>query len=480
MSQRLSRGDFDRDQTELRSHVPGDRGRRSTTSNAGGEESAGPCSRRSPDAPYSALPTAYLYKQTGTPRPAKLRLQSGEELLHHRRQAAGSDSKADRSEAATARSGAPEGSIATFGRKPRRRSGCIRPATTTLPPSGETQGQGRRASVPSRPRSGNRSASSGPEASPVSASLSGMNSALPLRPVVSLTCVGPGLPGRRGPTARPAAGRRPRATNSRSSSDSSNRPSGPVAHDRHHSCASASFSRLPRTASQNGSACSPATPSASSRSRASANGICVQQRAVEHDEFGGIEFGRRLRGRGQIEALGQIGHRRHGGDVFRGADQHRQRGHRHRLDAGFAQAGDRQRAGALRQPFAGGGGQQIVVAEGRRLGAERLEQRDLHAGIGDMVVAADDMGDAQVDVVDDRRQRVEIGAVLAHQHRVGQRGEVDGLVAAHDDRSSGLPCAPARTGRRAKFGSRKRQCGLRPSASSSAFSASVSFSASRP
>ena len=71
------------------------------------------------------------------------------------------------------------------------------------------------------------------------------------------------------------------------------------------------------------------------------------------------------------------------------------------------------------------------MAEGRRLGAERLEQRDLHASVRDMVVAPDDMGDAHVDVVGDGRQRIEIGAVLADQDRIGERGEVDRLLAAH-------------------------------------------------
>ncbi len=34
---------------------------------------------------------------------------------------------------------------------------------------------------------------------------------------------------------------------------------------------------------------------------------------------------------------------------------------------------------------------------------------------------------AEVDVVDDRWQRVEIGSVLAHQHRIGEGGRVDVL-----------------------------------------------------
>ena len=89
-------------------------------------------------------------------------------------------------------------------------------------PARRAQGQGRRARVPSRPSSGNRSASSGPEASPVSASRSGMNSALPLRPRLLLHLVGPGLPG----AAIPGLGRQQvegLADKSRSSSENSGR-----------------------------------------------------------------------------------------------------------------------------------------------------------------------------------------------------------------------------------------------------------------
>ena len=72
------------------------------------------------------------------------------------------------------------------------------------------------------------------------------------------------------------------------------------------------------------------------------------------------------------------------------------------------------------------------MAEGGRRGAQRLEQLDLRRGVGHMVLAADDMGDAEVDVVDHARQRVEIGAVVPDQHRVRQRGGIDMLPPAHE------------------------------------------------
>ena len=37
------------------------------------------------------------------------------------------------------------------------------------------------------------------------------------------------------------------------------------------------------------------------------------------------------------------------------------------------------------------------------IAAERLPEVDLHAGIGDMVLAADDVGDAALEVVDHAR-----------------------------------------------------------------------------
>ena len=54
----------------------------------------------------------------------------------------------------------------------------------------------------------------------------------------------------------------------------------------------------------------------------------------------------------EIETLGKLRHGRNRDDILRRADEHGERGHRHRLDAGLAQARDGQRAGALRQPLA--------------------------------------------------------------------------------------------------------------------------------
>ena len=120
-----------------------------------------------------------------------------------------------------------------------------------------------------------------------------------------------------------------------------------------------------------------------------------------------------------------------------------------------------------------------MVTEDRRLGSQRLEQGDLHAGVGDVVVAADDMADAHLDVVDNGGQRIEIRAVLAHQDRIGQRGQIDGS----SPRTRSFQWTSVRSGccgSLEKLGSRKRQCGRRPSAWYSATCSRVSASASRP
>ena len=64
-------------------------------------------------------------------------------------------------------------------------------------------------------------------------------------------------------------------------------------------------------------------------------------------------------------------------------------------------------------------------------GVERPEHLDLRAAVGDVILAADDMGDGEGDVVDHRGEAVEIAAVGAHQHRIALARFVDMLRPAH-------------------------------------------------
>ena len=72
------------------------------------------------------------------------------------------------------------------------------------------------------------------------------------------------------------------------------------------------------------------------------------------------------------------------------------------------------------------------MAEGGRIVLQRLEQLHLHAAVGDVILAADDVRDAELGVVDDAGEGVEERAVGADDDRVGQRADIDRLVAADE------------------------------------------------
>ena len=104
------------------------------------------------------------------------------------------------------------------------------------------------------------------------------------------------------------------------------------------------------------------------------------------------------------------------------------------------------------------------MGEARRLGAERMVELGLAEGVGQVVVAADDMGDAHVDVVDHDREHVGGRAVGAQQHHVvelrvgdphGALDEVvdDGLALLRRPQPDHRPRRP----RGASAGSRSRQ-----------------------
>ena len=74
-----------------------------------------------------------------------------------------------------------------------------------------------------------------------------------------------------------------------------------------------------------------------------------------------------------------------------------------------------------------------------RIAAERLPEVDLHAGVGDVVLAADDMGDAALEVVDHAGEGIERGAVGAQQHRVRQARQLHDARAEHAVQPFDLP-----------------------------------------
>src|SRR5690606_19060335 len=115
-----------------------------------------------------------------------------------------------------------------------------------------------------------------------------------------------------------------------------------------------------------------------------------------------------------------------GGDfqIVGGADLAQVAGDGDRLIAVGAHVHDGQRTQTLGQGRAVGADQQRHVGETGNLGPQRLEYLDLGAGVGDVVLAPDDVGDVHVDVIDDRWQSVEEQAVLADQNRVGHGGGI--------------------------------------------------------
>ncbi len=78
------------------------------------------------------------------------------------------------------------------------------------------------------------------------------------------------------------------------------------------------------------------------------------------------------------------------------------------------------------------------VGEARRLGTDRAVELGLAEGVGQMVVAADDVGDAHVDVVDDDREHVGGRAVRAQQHHVVELLVGDPHGALHEILDDGL------------------------------------------
>src|SRR5690606_31425315 len=76
--------------------------------------------------------------------------------------------------------------------------------------------------------------------------------------------------------------------------------------------------------------------------------------------------------------------------------------------------------------------QQRVMRKDRRLRAKRADDLDLHASIGDVVRAANDMGDPEVNIIHDAWQRIEEAAILADQHRIGKRRTIHRDMALND------------------------------------------------
>ncbi len=194
-----------------------------------------------------------------------------------------------------------------------------------------------------------------------------------------------------------------------------------------HQCrASLSRSRLPRTASQNAG-----VAAGGRRSLHLLERVAVQHAAVQRQQLAHVEAGRRARNARQVEA----------GPAPRAAAFPASRwcpaapGRRRWRRAPSRPA--RKRAATARpaawtacrhrhRPAAAGA--RNVSLRGLLPSATDV---DLHAGVGDVVLAADDVADLAVDVIDHAGEGVERGAVRADQHRIRHRWQLDAAPAEH-------------------------------------------------
>ena len=76
--------------------------------------------------------------------------------------------------------------------------------------------------------------------------------------------------------------------------------------------------------------------------------------------------------------------------------------------------------------------QKRFVRKGRRRRPERLEHLYLDGAVRHMVLAADHVGDAEIDVVDHAWQQIEPAAVLAPNDRVAEQFRIELLLAANE------------------------------------------------
>ena len=195
-----------------------------------------------------------------------------------------------------------------------------------------------------------------------------MKESRPLRPVDSLRRAVHVAPGRAVPRLRRQAGRR-----------LGEKARGPRRRERsrhattaHQSRASSKRARLPRTATQKGSACGRRSP-ARRDGRAPPRTQCDAACAPTARELGLVEARRPVREALEIEiaasssseATGRTDSAEPTSTASAATASARRR---------LAQRGDRQRAGALGEPLAARVGQQVVVAEAGDAARQRLEE----------------------------------------------------------------------------------------------------------
>ena len=158
-------------------------------------------------------------------------------------------------------------------------------------------------------------------------------------------------------------------------------------------------------------------------------GQAVNHRGVDPVQLGLVEPGRGSAEMGQVEGLCQLARIERGIDRIGGAEPRQKGNQRLGLDPVLTQRGDAQRAEPLGKLALGPGQQRLVgKAWGRR--TQRGEHLHLGGGVGDMILAAQHVGDAHRDIVDHAGEQIEPRTVGAAHHRIAHLGRIEMLGAA--------------------------------------------------
>ena len=138
---------------------------------------------------------------------------------------------------------------------------------------------------------------------------------------------------------------------------------------------------------------------------------------IETAKFSFVKLRLRTSQASEIQRSGQFCQRIKRGYAFRGADFGQKRANGQRFDAFFPQLANAHRPQTFGE-FSLFAGQQRQMRELGNFAAESLKHLYLNRRIADVVFAADNVGYAEIDVINDRRQMIQKAAVFANDNRV--------------------------------------------------------------
>ena len=135
-------------------------------------------------------------------------------------------------------------------------------------------------------------------------------------------------------------------------------------------------------------------------------GQAVDDGGIDAEQFCLVKPRRRAAKAGKVKANGNLVHVQRRIDRVRRAEPGEQGDQGFGFDPLFAQGGNAQRAEPLGQ-LALGADQQRFMGEARRLCAQCGEHLDLGGGVGHVILSAQHVGNAHVDIVDHAGQHIQ-------------------------------------------------------------------------